>query len=115
MEVFEKLAGIVEYAHHEAPAPLSTLAMLTSLFLLAASLGVSQTSAGQAKQPSARTRAPNPLKLTVDSVEIGTRFQAYLGGGTNISPPMQSGGWYSSLRLEEGIRVVVPPFTVGHA
>ncbi len=34
----------------------------------------------------------SPLKLTVESTEVGARFPAYVGGGANISPPDTLGG-----------------------
>lgn len=33
-----------------------------------------------------------PLKLSVSSIAVGGRFQAYVGGGANISPPEPFGG-----------------------
>src|SRR5208283_987134 len=35
---------------------------------------------------------PSQLKLTVDTITVATKFLAYVGGGTNISPPDTIGG-----------------------
>lgn len=36
--------------------------------------------------------APSPIKVRVDKIEVGPKFLAYVGGGTNISPPDTVGG-----------------------
>ena len=40
-------------------------------------------------QPS---KNPSPFKLSVTDIEVGKKFQAYVGGGTNIEPPAAFGG-----------------------
>lgn len=45
-----------------------------------------------ASSPLTLTPTPSPLKLTVDEITVGTTFQAYVGGGVNISPPDTFGG-----------------------
>jgi peptidoglycan hydrolase-like protein with peptidoglycan-binding domain len=50
------------------------------------------TFAASDKQAATKTATPSPLKVTVDNVAIGTTFQAYVGGGANISPPDTFGG-----------------------
>jgi len=41
------------------------------------------------QQPS---KNPSPFKLTVTDIKVGNKFQAYVGGGTNIEPPAPFGG-----------------------
>ena len=62
-----------------------------------------------AKGPTAATSpvAPSmssPLKLTVESTEVGTRFSAYVGGGANISPPstFDGGGGIPMISISNG-------------
>jgi hypothetical protein len=49
-----------------------------------------QTAAVQ-KQAAAKS-TPSQLKLTVNTITVATKFLAYVGGGTNISPPDTIGG-----------------------
>ena len=41
------------------------------------------------QQPS---KKPSPFKLSVTDIEVAKKFQAYVGGGTNIEPPPALGG-----------------------
>ncbi len=38
------------------------------------------------------SKNPSPFKLSITNVEVGTKFQVYVGGGTNIDPPAAFGG-----------------------
>jgi hypothetical protein len=49
--------------------------------------GCSQESKTNQPPAAAPPVAVTPLKVSITSVAVATKFQAYVGGGTNISPP----------------------------
>lgn len=54
------------------------------------SVAPSQPSAPQ--KPTVAEVEPGPFKLTVNTTAVASKFLAYVGGGTNISPPDTIGG-----------------------
>jgi hypothetical protein len=45
-----------------------------------------------AQKPAVAEVKPSPFKLTVNTTAVASKFLAYVGGGTNISPPDTIGG-----------------------
>ena len=71
-----------------------------SALLLSAACTAPQPAAPQSATPqtaapqkqAAEESPPSPLKLTVNTTAVASKFLAYVGGGSNISPPDTIGG-----------------------
>src|SRR5271157_1077892 len=76
-------------------ARLTLRLIIFAIMVVGCSKGTAPQATGPSSAASATEPAPmvtSPLKLKVDSIEVGTVFQAYVGGGANISPPDTLGG-----------------------
>lgn len=76
-------------------ARITPYVLTLAIMVVACSQRAGPQAAGNSPGAGAPKAAPavtSPLKLKVESVEVGTKFLAYVGGGANISPPDTLGG-----------------------